>query len=709
MSESASKYQRYHEYIDTPGASGSAKESGRFAANHLYQVAPIFTGQVLSTIEDLEDDEILATRLLPQYALIGVQSDGQYRNTTKKEVDDNLVFGNANEPWSAFICGSQGSGKSHTLSCLLENALLSNSPVGVVPISSAGMVFHYDTFSTITQGQVCEAAYLCSSGVKVTVLVAPNSLDRMKEQYRKLPGLPRGTTKPKVVPLYFKQAQLTIDTIMTLMAVQDTGIGAPLYINSIRQLLRDMDFEQQGNLKSGFDYDEFTRRLAGMQLTDGAMAPLELRLQLLRSVLLAPVQEAETRTTYEEIWNPASGTLTIIDLSDAFINASDACALFSICLSQFVAGWRQGPRIVALDEAHKFLKATAEAQKLTEDLIGIVREQRHRNSRVIVATQEPTVSGEFLDLCNVNIVHRFASPKWYDTLKHHIAAAHRDARQGDSLFKKIVDLNPGEAYVFCPTAVLRSDEDAAKPMLLGDGAMKLRIRQRVSADGGKSVLPSHTTVTSDSEDDGDEEYDNLKVTRFANVSLKEIATRAKGQANNVAAPFVFRSGMQSSGLAKHSAHSVTSDADDESEITGLGSNLRNALQLADVPKKQTSSSHTQETKKQKKSQPPKDPIAITSHGKQIPESQMQKAVRKQIRTFIAPSQIRDPSGHFADITKAVEKDLSLPKNALKSAKIQDGGQEIKFVDFLKKHVKLYYDEQGIPNKKRAPNPWLLKS
>lgn len=35
---------------------------------------------------------------------------------------DPRLFLNGNSPWSAFICGLQGSGKSHTLSCMLGSS-----------------------------------------------------------------------------------------------------------------------------------------------------------------------------------------------------------------------------------------------------------------------------------------------------------------------------------------------------------------------------------------------------------------------------------------------------------------------------------------------------------------------------------------------------------------------------------------------------------
>lgn len=54
---------------------------------------------------------------------------------------------------------------------------------------------------------------------------------------------------------------------------------------------------------------------------------------------------------------------------------------------------------------------TASADSLADSLLTVVRKQRHMGARVIVATQEPTISQKFLDLCSTTIVHRFSSPK----------------------------------------------------------------------------------------------------------------------------------------------------------------------------------------------------------------------------------------------------------------------------------------------------------
>jgi hypothetical protein len=71
---------------------------------------------------------------------------------------------------------------------------------------------------------------------------------------------------------------------------------------------------------------------------------------------------------------------------------------------------------------------------------------------VIIATQEPTLSPNLLDLCNVTIVHRFTSLAWFKMLEGHLAGAvigvsnnERSKYSSENLFSKIVQLRTGEA------------------------------------------------------------------------------------------------------------------------------------------------------------------------------------------------------------------------------------------------------------------------
>ena len=138
------------------------------------------------------------------------------------------------------------------------------------------------------------------------------------------------------------------------------------------------------------------------------------------------------------------------------------------------------------------------ASKLTESLISVIRLQRHLACRVIIATQEPTISPKLLDLCSFTLVHRFTSPEWYRTLKAHLAAAalKEEGAGGDEdgIFSQIVRLNAGEALLFAPSAMLDLEENITQDgrafwrfQKLGLHYLHVCIRGRLTSDGGKSI------------------------------------------------------------------------------------------------------------------------------------------------------------------------------------------------------------------------------
>jgi hypothetical protein len=188
-----------------------------------------------------------------------------------------------------------------------------------------------------------------------------------------------------------------------------------------------------------------------------------------------------------------------------------------------------------------------EALDLTETLLSIIRQQRHLGARVMIATQEPTLAPALLELCNLTIIHRFSSPAWFKAIKSHIAGAGNVQLDSDDgapadIFHKIVRLTTGEALVFCSTALLdiqklpcehnersmivshnifdpktglntpgspkssdgpgspksiqttpadsssSSDSTWSQVCQLGAAYALIRVRQRVTVDGGRSVL-----------------------------------------------------------------------------------------------------------------------------------------------------------------------------------------------------------------------------
>lgn len=320
------------------------------------KTAPLFSDHVRQTLtgEKMRSFGSVDPVAFPQFGLLGqrepLSTAGVMHAPDQLSLEGDLVFANLNAPWSAFICGSQGYGKSHTLSCLLENSLLEDSLAGKNPTPLAGLVFHYDRFTSSSTTQVCEAAYLCTSGVPVRILVSPSNFNVMQRLYHNLPGLSANSLKPQVVPLYFRESQLTVTRMMALMAMDDSE-RTPLYMEVLYQVLRDMAREKRGG--PGLNYVDFIARIEGQGFDSQQNAMLSLRLRLLESFLAAREQGPETAALLDTMFNSAQGTLTIVDLSCPFVNEGDACALFTICLSIFMDNRSECGRVVALDEAHK--------------------------------------------------------------------------------------------------------------------------------------------------------------------------------------------------------------------------------------------------------------------------------------------------------------------------------------------------------------------
>jgi DNA helicase HerA-like ATPase len=120
---------------------------------------------------------------------------------------------------------------------------------------------------------------------------------------------------------------------------------------------------------------------------------------------------------------------------------------------------------------------------LTDYLTKVIRLQRHLGARMVIATQEPTVSTDLIALCSVTVIHRFTSPAWYAALKKHINAMYDD----DKIMHAIEGLETGEAFVYAPNAVLGKNDDGTLIKATGR-LLKLNIRDRVTRDGGESIM-----------------------------------------------------------------------------------------------------------------------------------------------------------------------------------------------------------------------------
>ncbi|KAI5921244.1 hypothetical protein F4810DRAFT_372079 [Camillea tinctor] len=503
---------RHMKYLHRPPQADQASEAAS---------SPLFTS---AARQALRGESPQPQVLFPQSSLLGCE-------VSSSKDRDARVFYNVAAPSSLFICGSQGSGKSHTLSCVLEGCLMA-SEVSEVPRPLAGVVFHYDTFISDRGGAPCEAAYLASGGaVKVRVLCAPTNYRAMQETYKAIPEV-------SVQKLQLSSSDLNTQRMLDLMAVGDGNM--PLYLHVLQRILREMRIEQQQQTDwqgASFKYGEFKRRLLDEKLTGQQMSPLQQRLDTLESFMVKEHTSSYRRRQSKEIppgtdWKPVAGQLTIVDLSCPCVTPEMACSLFNICLSLFLEQDQASPqsatppigRIVALDEAHKYLSSStsvdegtpsAECRTLTNTLLSTIRLQRHLGVRVVISTQEPSVSPKLLDLCSATLVHRFSSPAWEQMLCGHLAGASLEKEDGGStgtkkdkkdLFRNIVNLKVGEAFLFAPSALVgvrvgadgddrgEGESDGLEGSggmavrRLGDEILKIRVRNRVTADGGKSIL-----------------------------------------------------------------------------------------------------------------------------------------------------------------------------------------------------------------------------
>ena len=147
------------------------------------KTTPIFTEAVRKYALTLASGNV--EQPFSQYGLLA----GDLTGTTDGGGSDPRIFWNIAAPSSYFICGSQGSGKSHTLSCLLENAL-APCKANVLPRPLTGIVFHYDTFISDSGGSPCEVAWLSSNkDIKVRVLCPPTNIRTMQVSPPLLPSL----------------------------------------------------------------------------------------------------------------------------------------------------------------------------------------------------------------------------------------------------------------------------------------------------------------------------------------------------------------------------------------------------------------------------------------------------------------------------------------------------------------------------------------
>lgn len=194
--------------------------------------------------------------------------------------------------------------------------------------------------------------------------------------------------------LQIDQSDLNTKRMMDLMAVGQEGGSMPLYMHTVKRILREMRILQQES-GTAFDYSNFKQRVLNSDLTPAQLEPLKQRLDTLESFMprvqttlpntqnkgfgkKSRVSRGSNGSSWELVVRGNLTTrlvlllisskpsrLTIVDLSCPCISPETACSLFNVCLAIFLEQEANVGRIVALDEAHKVRHSRVSLLELT--------------------------------------------------------------------------------------------------------------------------------------------------------------------------------------------------------------------------------------------------------------------------------------------------------------------------------------------------------
>ena len=144
---------------------------------------------------------------------------------------------------------------------------------------------------------------------------------------------------------------------------------------------------------------------------------------------------------------------------------------------------------LACAQSRQYMTDVPASKVLTNSLKTIIRQQRHFGIRVVISSQEPTISASLIDLCSITIMHRFTSPEWLTILEQHISLTGENDHRSDKkkLLQDIMSLKKGEALVFAPSAFIGLNDVTARRRSGTNSLLRIRTRKRMTWDGGRTL------------------------------------------------------------------------------------------------------------------------------------------------------------------------------------------------------------------------------
>jgi hypothetical protein len=341
---------------------------------------------------------------------------------SKSYVGKQHCFVDVAEPFSLVCVGRQGAGKTHTLNVILESCMGSfpqpvEAPVIGLKMPMCGLVLRLGSCADY----VCEALglYALSPQLKdlgvapfqesqqITVLVSPNNRLQRREFYKRLPD----NVHLNVKTLRFQWDKLDAVQLKKLMGLDESD--HQLYVGDILRRLGELHRDHERPNLDTF-INEFEATCSRSQL-----APMQQRLNLLRSF----VTEDNDPECAELPSLMQPGNFIICDLTDPILSEIEVSSVFQVLLQQFRQTYVPScGKVVAFDEAHKYLVSAQKSDSLSKDIVSTVRQMHHENIRVLLSTQSPLdLPHEIVELSTVMVLHEFQSREWYRYLESKLA------------------------------------------------------------------------------------------------------------------------------------------------------------------------------------------------------------------------------------------------------------------------------------------------
>jgi hypothetical protein len=393
-----------------------------------------------------------ATTMTPQYGVLG-------------RFGSSSVALDLNGCNTISLFGVQGFGKSYTLGVIAEMASVQNTGVNLLPSPLATVIFHFHKSDAYEPEYVTAVApnrkasevdrLLAEYGAKPkgledVVLLAPEAkVERRRQEY---PGL-------RVEPIKFSSSELGAESWKYLLGAYGND---SLYIRQLVAIMR--------RHRDGLTLETLRQEIEDAELPPAAQRLAEDRLNLARPYI-------DDNRRLGEVLRP--GRTVIVDLRDEWIEKDEALGLFVVMLRIFAASRHEGrefKKLVVFDEAHKYISES----DLVSQVVESIREMRHQNTNVIIASQDPlSVPRVIIELSTIVVLHRMTSPQWLKHLRTALVSLN------DVQDSAVTSLQPGEALVW-------AQRSTDKRFTLRPQKVSIRPRFTLHGGGTKTAVAGET-------------------------------------------------------------------------------------------------------------------------------------------------------------------------------------------------------------------------